>query len=323
MKRTLVGYAFSSAIMAAMINSLKYTTRVVRPDGSASNSFPSGHTANAFMNASLLHYEYGDRSFLYSLSGYALSTATALGRQVNNRHWVSDVLAGAAIGIFSAEVGNFLANKCMGGNNPNSIIRDDRDGSYLYPRYLTIRMGYGLPVQPYFDNDAYMKGGVDAGIEGGWFFGKYAGIGAEIGYHSFSAAADSGYVPTRSPKIAAALGRPLAAKYFRMGPVFRLPLYEGWMVGGKVMAGTLSGPVNSLSSGLHFTQRSRNSISWNAEGYVLKKLNSRMGVKSYVAYSVTNKSLSISVGGNSASGVTREIQAFRVMTAGIGVSVFF
>ncbi|OQP66548.1 hypothetical protein A3860_13790 [Niastella vici] len=110
-KRTVVSYVLSSFIMAGLTNSLKYTSRVERPDGSARNSFPSGHTANAFMNASFLDHEYGNRSLGYSVFGYTAATITAMTRQFNNRHWVPDILAGAAIGMLSAELGNYLAGK--------------------------------------------------------------------------------------------------------------------------------------------------------------------------------------------------------------------
>ena len=58
----LVSDAFSAGLMAIAVNSLKYTCRVRRPDGSSRNSFPSGHTATAFMTATMLHKEYGHRS---------------------------------------------------------------------------------------------------------------------------------------------------------------------------------------------------------------------------------------------------------------------
>eukprot|EP01132_Coremiostelium_polycephalum_P021219 gene21219-25210_t len=41
MGRTLVSYGFSAAIMAALVNTIKHTTKIERPDGSANNSFPS------------------------------------------------------------------------------------------------------------------------------------------------------------------------------------------------------------------------------------------------------------------------------------------
>ena len=56
--RMLVSDAFSAAIMAAAVNGVKYSVKRLRPDGSSRNSFPSGHTATAFMTATMLHKEY-------------------------------------------------------------------------------------------------------------------------------------------------------------------------------------------------------------------------------------------------------------------------
>ena len=49
--RLLVSDAFSTLLMGTTVNTLKQTTNVERPDGSNRHSFPSGHTATAFMTA--------------------------------------------------------------------------------------------------------------------------------------------------------------------------------------------------------------------------------------------------------------------------------
>lgn len=83
------------------LNALKYTTDVLRPDGRAFTSFPSGHTFLAFTGAELLRREYGDDYPWIAVAGYAVATVVALMRVYNNRHWVGDVLAGAGLGIMS------------------------------------------------------------------------------------------------------------------------------------------------------------------------------------------------------------------------------
>lgn len=108
--RMLVSDAFSAGIMAGAVNGIKYSVGRLRPDGSRYNSFPSGHTATAFMTASMLHKEYGWRSPLFSIGGYTAAAVTGVSRICNNRHWLSDVVAGAAIGIGSVELGYFLAD---------------------------------------------------------------------------------------------------------------------------------------------------------------------------------------------------------------------
>jgi len=93
-------YLFISNFISALItHGLKNTINKERPDGSAMNSFPSGHTTFAFVNATVLFNEFQDSSPLLAYSGYAFSTTTATFRVLNNRHWLSDVLVGAGIGI--------------------------------------------------------------------------------------------------------------------------------------------------------------------------------------------------------------------------------
>ena len=108
--RMIVSDAFSVAVMTAAVNGIKYTAARPRPDGSSRNSFPSGHTATSFMVAAMLHEEYGWRSPWISFGGYAVASFTGISRIINNRHWTSDVIAGAVIGMASVKLGYFLAD---------------------------------------------------------------------------------------------------------------------------------------------------------------------------------------------------------------------
>jgi membrane-associated phospholipid phosphatase len=91
-------------IMTAMVLPLKKLTAVGRPDTGAKNSFPSGHTAEAFAAATFLHKEYGRDHPLYSALAYTSAFAVGTLRVLNHRHWVSDVMAGAGLGILSANL---------------------------------------------------------------------------------------------------------------------------------------------------------------------------------------------------------------------------
>lgn len=102
----ILGTAY--ALMGITVNSLKATTHVERPDGSARNSFPSGHTATAFMGAELLRREYWHVSPWIGVAGYAVAAGTGFFRMYNNRHWLTDVLAGAGIGILSVQAAYWL-----------------------------------------------------------------------------------------------------------------------------------------------------------------------------------------------------------------------
>ena len=95
-------------LMGVSVNTLKAVTRVERPDGSTRNSFPSGHTATAFMGAELLRREYWDVSPWIGITGYAVAAGTGFFRMYNNRHWLTDVLAGAGIGILSVQAAYWL-----------------------------------------------------------------------------------------------------------------------------------------------------------------------------------------------------------------------
>ncbi|MDZ7898076.1 MAG: phosphatase PAP2 family protein [Arcicella sp.] len=105
---------------------LKSTTDEFRPDNSSANSFPSGHTANAFFGAAVLAEEYKDQSIIYPILGYSAATATGVFRILNNRHWASDVLVGAGVGILSAKaayvVYPWLKEKIGGKSKPKNVV---------------------------------------------------------------------------------------------------------------------------------------------------------------------------------------------------------
>ena len=114
-QRMTVTDAIAVAAMVAATGGLKYTVRRERPDGSSRTSFPSGHAARAFMTATMLHKEYGQTvSPWFSVAGYGAAAATGLMRVRENNHWVSDILAGAGIGIYSVELAYTLSDLLYG-----------------------------------------------------------------------------------------------------------------------------------------------------------------------------------------------------------------
>lgn len=104
-KERLIILATSYIAMGIMVNSLKYTVREIRPDNSRRNSYPSGHTATAFMGAELVRGEYG---LGCGIAAYVVAGGVGVLRIYNNRHWLNDVLAGAGIGILSARIGFWM-----------------------------------------------------------------------------------------------------------------------------------------------------------------------------------------------------------------------
>lgn len=97
-------YAVSTIIMAGAVYGLKHISHEERPDYSSFTSFPSGHTATAFAAAEWLRMEYWDRSPWIGIAGYGAATSVGVLRLYNNKHWFSDVIAGAAIGFLSTRI---------------------------------------------------------------------------------------------------------------------------------------------------------------------------------------------------------------------------
>ena len=91
-------------MMLGAVTLLKNTTHELRPDGSAYNSFPSGHTAQAFAAATFLSEEYKGRFKWMPYAAYGMASGVGLLRMANNRHYISDVLLGAGLGILSMKV---------------------------------------------------------------------------------------------------------------------------------------------------------------------------------------------------------------------------
>jgi membrane-associated phospholipid phosphatase len=88
----------SLAISEALTQTLKYATQRERPDGSNKHSFPSGHAADTFAFATALERHLNWR---YSVPAYAFASYVAMSRLPANRHWLSDVVFGASVGIIA------------------------------------------------------------------------------------------------------------------------------------------------------------------------------------------------------------------------------
>ncbi|TAJ11800.1 phosphatase PAP2 family protein [Marinilabiliaceae bacterium JC017] len=98
-------------LCTSTVHLLKNQTSRLRPDGSVSNSFPSGHTAQAFLAARFLDKEYGKRFRWVRWMGYSMAATTGVCRILKNKHWISDVLLGAGIGFLSVDLSYFLHDK--------------------------------------------------------------------------------------------------------------------------------------------------------------------------------------------------------------------
>lgn len=101
-------YLMSTLINAILVYPVKRIISRERPDFSNHHSLPSGHTSNAFVGAAFFHQEYRKTAPVISGAGYLTATATGYLRIHNNKHWFSDVIAGAGIGILSTKLSYYL-----------------------------------------------------------------------------------------------------------------------------------------------------------------------------------------------------------------------
>lgn len=114
----------SEIIMNGIVWPLKHFINEVRPDSinpARNQSFPSGHTANAFLAASMVHKEFKHRSAWYGIGAYTIATSVGVFRMLNNRHWESDVFVGAGIGMLSVHLA-YLTHRYKWGRKCDALI---------------------------------------------------------------------------------------------------------------------------------------------------------------------------------------------------------
>ena len=127
--RTMI-YVMSNVILNTTVFTVKKFSHQVRPDGSNNYSFPSGHTAVAFASAEFLRQEYKDVSPWYGVAGYTMAAATGYLRMYNNKHWLSDVAAGAGIGIASTKLSYWIYPMIQ-----RKIFKDKPVNTIIMPSY--------------------------------------------------------------------------------------------------------------------------------------------------------------------------------------------
>ncbi|WEK35743.1 MAG: phosphatase PAP2 family protein [Candidatus Pseudobacter hemicellulosilyticus] len=103
LNRTVI-LAKGELLVAGATGLLKTATHQLRPDNSTFNSFPSGHTAQAFAAATFLSEEYKGRYPWMPYAAYGIASTVGALRMANNRHYISDVLAGAGLGIITMKL---------------------------------------------------------------------------------------------------------------------------------------------------------------------------------------------------------------------------
>lgn len=240
--RMLLSDAFSVALMAGTVQGLKNTTNVMRPDGSDNHSFPSGHTATAFMTATMLNKEYGYKSPWIGVGAYSVATATGLMRMANNKHWLSDVLVGAGIGIMATEFGYWLADLIYKDKGLNIKNRDVADDEFDVRRnsFLGLYMGFNLPLSKYDldeDNVFQTSTGTTIGLEGAWFINRNIGIGGRASFSNLQYIVNKNDAPDKTFNYFTAMA----------GPYFSFPITHRFSLGSKLVGGGVWYPKTSIN----------------------------------------------------------------------------
>jgi len=118
---------------------LKVTVGRERPDGSDNQSFPSGHTSQAFAMASVAQQHYG---WKIGVPAYALAGLMGASRIHEDKHWLSDVVAGAALG--------YIAGRTVVRVNSRPLERLASGGATLSVSPIVSRHARGLQMSMVF-----------------------------------------------------------------------------------------------------------------------------------------------------------------------------
>ncbi|MBR3681910.1 MAG: phosphatase PAP2 family protein [Tidjanibacter sp.] len=236
-ERMVLSSGAGVAASLAVVYAGKFGIGRLRPDGSRHNSFPSGHTAMAFSSATILHREYGHLSPWVSVAGYSVATVTGISRMLNNRHWLTDVLVGASVGILGTELGYLITDRLLG--NRGLVRPEDDEWSPVSvgrnPSYVGVAMGYNL--LPY-NKERYERvapSGVGFNIEGAWFFTPNVGVGAQAKVGRYADLVQRGMLGGGTIEEP----QPLNSLALQGGLFYSLTLdrEERWSAGAKALVG--------------------------------------------------------------------------------------
>lgn len=234
-ERLIVSDALSVGTMASVVYIVKYSLGRLRPDGSTHNSFPSGHTAMGFTSATILHKEYGYLSPWVSIAGYTAAVATGVGRVINNRHWLSDIVVGAGVGILSTEFGYWLGDRIFGNRG---LIRPADDEWHPVrvgrnPSFVGVGVGHNLLIWDRNRFERLTPSGVGFNIEGAWFWGEQLGVGGEFTVGRYADLIEKGLLEGYSVSEP----KPLNSISLKAGLYYNHTLAERWHLGAKTLVG--------------------------------------------------------------------------------------
>lgn len=227
------------------------------------------------MCATILHKEYGMLSPWYSIGGYTLAGITGITRQLNNRHWIGDVLVGAGIGMISTDLGYFFSDLIFRKNTTSSQLTTHFN-RYDTPSFLSLNMGFAtgpstLRTAELYDTEEgaplgmRLRTGTSTVVsaEGAYFFNAYIGLGGRLRVATVPVIAD---IPEENKKhfdldndlkegapVNMYLLDGLESDHLGMcdidlGLYFSYPLSSRFLIGSKLLAGRRTNANFTLNS---------------------------------------------------------------------------
>lgn len=274
--RMLVSDAMACVLMGSVVNTLKRTTKVTRPDGSNNHSFPSGHTATAFMTATMLTKEYGHISPWIGVGAYATATATGLFRMANNKHWLSDVLTGAGIGLLSTEMGYWLGDLIFKDKGLRKTASTPRDEDKERHSFLSLYVGLNVPLSKYDideNNTFKTSSGSSVGLEGAYFINHYIGFGGRFTVSNTALILNGDQAEDNTFDALSVCG----------GCYLSYPLSRHWQVGSKLLGGMVRYPRLNLST---ITVGARSGVCLGSGLSFTFNVNKRYGMRFFADYNL-------------------------------------
>lgn len=179
--RMAVSQGIATALMVGTVKGIKESVHALRPDGSDLHSFPSGHAAFAFMGATMMARELGEVSPWYSIGAYAVATGVAVERAVDRHHYPTDIVAGAGIGILSAQLGYWIGDMLFGNRQLEIPSHDLCPNSNF--SHIALQTGLALPLGHIRAGDTHLQRlpSLSASLRGGCAISEHWGLGAELG----------------------------------------------------------------------------------------------------------------------------------------------
>lgn len=299
----------SIGISLIVVQGMKYSIAEPRPDGSSNNSFPSGHTATAFMGAHIFHKEYKHRSPFYSIAAYTLATFTGVMRQLNDRHWISDVFAGAGIGIGTTELAYFLNDGWWKEKGINEIEETNRVINEAKPSFLGVKVGYASLVNSTHGNEPGLeaKRGFKIAFEGAYFFNRHFGVGGEIGFQSFPNTISAVLEQEFDDRGVEVIPESSGNRMYYFGPYYQIPFRKN-AIGAKLNIGVISGPNTKIyvrekqqtldvkDQPLEYVYADydpKSSFSYGTGAYYRRVLSKNLSIGAYFDYNIADLSYGV------------------------------